>query len=47
MHLHVGALLHWATFNVADVLITFGLALLLWEQIRPEGRAADAAQGTR
>ena len=47
LHLHVGAVLHWATFNVADVLITFGLLLLLFEQIRPQAAAAGVAQGAR
>lgn len=31
VHLHAGELFHWATFNVADVLIAVGLCLLLWD----------------
>ena len=45
LHLHVGALLHWATFNVADILITFGLVLLAWEQLRPQVPAAQTMPG--
>jgi signal peptidase II len=36
VHLHVGSVLRWATFNVADVLITFGLVLLVLELLRPQ-----------
>ncbi|MDH5676339.1 MAG: signal peptidase II [Myxococcales bacterium] len=34
LHLHAGDFFHWATFNVADILITAGLVLLvldLWK----------------
>lgn len=34
IHLHAGAWLHWATFNVADVAITAGLCLLGWDALR-------------
>jgi signal peptidase II len=36
VHLHYGAVLRWATFNVADALITFGLVLLSWEMLSPQ-----------
>ena len=38
LHLHGW---HWPTFNVADIAITCGAALLLWTAIRPQ-RAAQA-----
>jgi signal peptidase II len=40
VHLHYGAVLRWATFNVADVAITLGLCLLAWDMLRP--RVASA-----
>jgi signal peptidase II len=46
VHLHAGSVLRWATFNVADVLITVGLALLCLELIRP-GTAHDPGSGLR
>jgi signal peptidase II len=36
VHLHAGSVLRWATFNVADVLITAGLFLLVLELMRPQ-----------
>ena len=36
VHLQFGPLLRWATFNVADVLITAGLCLLCLDLIRPQ-----------
>jgi signal peptidase II len=36
VHLHVGSVLRWATFNVADVLITAGLLLLVIDVMRPQ-----------
>lgn len=36
VHLHAGSVLRWATFNVADVLITFGLFLLVFDLVRPQ-----------
>jgi signal peptidase II len=57
VHLHAGAVFRWATFNVADVLITAGLVLLAFELLRPSERAGQApgspghsraaAEGTR
>jgi signal peptidase II len=47
IYLHAGALLHWATFNLADVLIVFGLLLLALELARPQlepGRAGALPQ---
>ncbi|MFI5306269.1 MAG: signal peptidase II [Polyangiales bacterium] len=44
VYLHVGALLHWATFNVADVLITAGLLLLGLDLVRPHAHAPLAPQ---
>jgi len=43
VYLHVGALLHWATFNVADVLITAGLALLALDLVRPQRAAGPTS----
>jgi lipoprotein signal peptidase len=36
--------LHWATFNVADVAITLGMVLLGWDLFasRPAPRASSA-----
>lgn len=34
---------HWPTFNVADVAITLGAALLLWNMLRPLGAARVVA----
>jgi signal peptidase II len=45
VHLHAGSLLNWATFNVADVLITFGLVLLCLELIRPQAVDHDSGAG--
>jgi signal peptidase II len=47
LHLHAGALLHWATFNVADILITLGLVLLSWDLLRPQVPAAHITEGAR
>ena len=33
MHLHLREIFQWATFNVADICITFGLLLLLLDAI--------------
>jgi signal peptidase II len=46
VHLHVGALLHWATFNVADVAITFGVSLLAWDLLRPSAAATGPRRST-
>ena len=43
VHLHAGSVLRWATFNVADVLITCGLALLCIELIRPQAALGAGA----
>jgi lipoprotein signal peptidase len=43
VHLHAGAVLHWATFNIADVAITIGLGLLAFDLLRPR----SAAHGER
>jgi signal peptidase II len=40
VHLHVGPLLHWATFNLADAAITAGLLLLAWDLLRPQAKGA-------
>jgi signal peptidase II len=34
LHVHAGEAFHWATFNVADVYITVGVVLLLWDALR-------------
>jgi signal peptidase II len=39
VHLHAGPVLRWATFNLADVAITFGLCLLAWDVLRPDAAA--------
>jgi len=45
VYLHVGAWLHWATFNVADVLITAGLVLLAIDALsKKAGVAASRPQ---
>jgi signal peptidase II len=36
MHLHVREVFHWATFNLADVYLTVGLALLIVDLLRPQ-----------
>jgi signal peptidase II len=41
VHLHYGAVLRWATFNVADVAITLGLCLLAWDLLRPRVATTD------
>jgi signal peptidase II len=43
VHLHVGTVFRWATFNVADVAITAGLLLLLLDLLRPGERAPERA----
>lgn len=40
VHLHAGSVLRWATFNVADVLITAGLFLLVLDLMRPQAAQA-------
>lgn len=40
VHLHAGALLHWAIFNVADLAITAGLCLLVLDVVRRQPEAA-------
>jgi signal peptidase II len=44
LHLHYGAVLRWATFNVADVAITLGLCLLAWDLLRPRVAPALPSQ---
>lgn len=40
LHVHAGEAFHWATFNVADIYITFGVVLLVWDALRrPRPRA--------
>lgn len=36
IHVHVRDAFHWATFNVADVYLTFGIALLILDLLRPQ-----------
>jgi signal peptidase II len=40
LHLHLREVFHWATFNVADILITAGLLLLLVDLVRSRERTA-------
>lgn len=35
---------HWPTFNLADIAISFGVALLLWTTIRPQRPARVAGK---
>lgn len=44
VHLHVGPVLRWATFNLADVAITFGLCLLAWDMLRPDAAASASTR---
>jgi signal peptidase II len=46
VHLHLGNIFHWATFNFADVLIAAGLVLLLWRLRSASGGAGQAASRT-
>lgn len=39
LHLHWQEAFHWATFNFADIYITIGLVLLVWDMIKPRKRA--------
>lgn len=45
LHLHIGELFHWATFNAADVYIAAGLVLLVLDVLRPQGTARAPVQG--
>lgn len=49
VHLHYGGVLRWATFNLADVVITLGLCLLALDMLRPrvagDGYARTATDG--
>jgi signal peptidase II len=47
VHLHVGPVLRWATFNVADVLITFGLVLLAVDWVRPRAEPREVGRLTK
>ena len=38
LHLHWQEAFHWATFNFADIYITIGLVLLVWDMIKPRKR---------
>jgi hypothetical protein len=42
LHLHFRDVFHWATFNVADIYITAGLVLLLWDAFRRQKAPAPA-----
>lgn len=42
VHLYWRGVLDWATFNVADVFITFGLGLLVVDMLRPRRESAPA-----
>jgi signal peptidase II len=47
VHMHAGAWFSWAIFNLADVLITVGLGLLVLDRLRPaivEKRVEGLAQ---
>jgi len=47
LHLHFADHFHWATFNVADIYITVGLILLVWDAIRgPADQSAAAPPET-
>ncbi|HEX7479804.1 MAG TPA: signal peptidase II [Polyangiales bacterium] len=46
VHLHLGDIFHWATFNFADVLIAAGLVSLLWYLRAASGGAGQAAPRT-
>lgn len=49
LHLHWQEVFHWATFNVADVLIVFGLLLLfidIFQKRQPVSRAASPSQAS-
>ncbi len=34
---------HWPTFNVADIYVTLGIALLLWSALRDRQRPLEVA----
>lgn len=36
LHLHMWEIFHWATFNVADVYLTVGIALLIVDLLNPQ-----------
>ena len=40
LHLHWQEVFHWATFNLADIYITVGLVLLVWDMIKPRKKSA-------
>jgi len=44
LHLHVKDIFHWATFNLADVYITFGLVLLVVDVIKPRKAAPSPSK---
>jgi signal peptidase II len=46
VHLHLGELFHWATFNFADLLIAFGLLLLLWDLVAPNRQSGQGSSPT-
>lgn len=46
VHLYYRGVFDWATFNVADVLITAGLVLLVVDLVRPRREAATTSART-
>lgn len=47
LHLRLGDVFHWATFNVADICIALGLGLLVLEWPRASARPAPMATAAR
>lgn len=47
LHLRLGDVFHWATFNVADICIALGLGLLAFEWPRTSTRAAHVPATAR
>jgi signal peptidase II len=47
VHMHAGSWFSWAIFNLADVLITFGLVLLVLDRLRPAIAAKSATDLAR
>jgi len=45
LHLHLREVFHWATFNFADIYITFGLVFLLVDLFRAKKPAVKRAAG--